>query len=299
MKSLWRRITTGDDGTLAVDLDFPACVQREFPAEFAPAWDAVQRVLSASSRSDLAPLATRSPALRGYDWNRYLSCSVVRMARALEMLRRYGIGSGRVLDYGAYFGNFSLMCSVVGYAVDAIDGYRSYEGALDGCVALLTGAGVRVFDFAETGYALTTTLDGAYDAVLCMGILEHIAHTPRPLLDTLDRVLRPGGVLLIDTPNLAYIYNREKLARGQSVFYPIESQYYSDIPFEGHHREYTADELRWMLEQLQHESIEIQTFNYSHFGLPRLSGAHARLYEQMARDPSSREVLLSASRKPS
>ena len=59
------------------------------------------------------------------------------------------------------------------------------------------------------------------------------------------------------------------------------------------------DELRWMLEQLQHESIEIQTFNYSHFGVPRLTGARARLHQQMARDPTSREVLLSASRKPS
>jgi len=59
------------------------------------------------------------------------------------------------------------------------------------------------------------------------------------------------------------------------------------------------DELRWVLEQLQHESIEIQTFNDSHFGVPRLTGAHAPLHRQMARDPTSREMLLSASLKPS
>jgi len=54
-----------------------------------------------------------------------------------------------------------------------------------------------------------------------------------------------------------------------------------------------------MHEQLQHESIEIQTFNDSHFGVPRLTGAHPRLHRHMARDPTSREMLLSASRKPS
>ena len=279
-------------------LDFPACLEREFPDAFAPAWQSVQRVLAATSGVDLAPLAAHSPALRGYDWTGYLRCSAARMVHALTALRRRGSREGRVLDYGSYFGNFALMCAAAGYGVDAVDGYRALGGALDPCVALLEQSGVRVFDFDDTGYQLTAMPDGAYEAVFCMGVLEHMPHTPRPLLETLNRVLRPGGWLVLDTPNLAYAHTREKLSRGQSVFCPIEAQYYTELPFEGHHREYVVDEVRWMLGQLRHDPIDIETFNYSQYALTHLAGRDLELHLEMERIPDAREIILSVSRKP-
>src|SRR4029079_2436515 len=96
---------------------------------------------------DLTPLARHSPALRDYDWSGYLTCSVVRMVHALEAVRRRTASPAKVLDYGSYFGNVSLMLSAAGYQVDAVDSYRAYEGALAGCVSLLEREGVHVSDF--------------------------------------------------------------------------------------------------------------------------------------------------------
>ena len=91
--------------------------------------------------------------------------------------------------------------------------------------------------------------------MLCMGVIEHIPHTPRLLLDTLTRVLKPGGILILDTPNLAYLYKRLALLDGGTIFCPMAQQYYTELPFEGHHREYIVDEIAWMLNAAGHEPI--------------------------------------------
>jgi 2-polyprenyl-6-hydroxyphenyl methylase/3-demethylubiquinone-9 3-methyltransferase len=42
--------------------------------------------------------------------------------------------------------------------------------------------------------------DGAFDAVVCVDVLEHVADLPRVLAEV-TRVLRPGGLFLFDTIN--------------------------------------------------------------------------------------------------
>ncbi|MYV62751.1 methyltransferase domain-containing protein, partial [Streptomyces sp. SID4931] len=55
--------------------------------------------------------------------------------------------------------------------------------------------------------------DGCADAVLFSEILEHLVD-PDQALDELRRVLRPGGHLMLSTPNLAAWYNRALLLAG-------------------------------------------------------------------------------------
>jgi 2-polyprenyl-3-methyl-5-hydroxy-6-metoxy-1,4-benzoquinol methylase len=203
-----------------------------------------------------------------------------------------------VLDFGAYFGNTALMCRAAGFEVEAIDAYREYQPAFDECVSLMTTRGVIVRDFAEAGLNFDHLPGGYYDAVLCLGVVEHIPHTPRLILESVDRMLKPGGFLVLDTPNIAYLYNRQRLERGQSIMPPIEAQYYSELPFEGHHREYTVAEVQWMLKQLQHDVASVETFNYSLNALGHLVGDDLKNFRQMERDPEKREVILTISRKP-
>jgi len=278
-------------------IDFPACIERDFPEVFETAWMAVDDVLATVSGTDLSSLARRSPGLQGYGWENYLRCSVARMVRVLEALSRHVERAGRVLDFGAYFGNFSLMCARAGYQVEALDSYRFYGPAMAKASALLRERGVEVLDFEDLGSQMDGLRGEHYDAVLCLGVIEHIPHTPRPVLEALDRVLKKGGLLVVDTPNLAYLYNRQRLSRGETIFCPLALQYRTELPFEGHHREFTSSEVRWMLEQLHHEILGLDTFNYSLYGLDALQGQDLENYRLMAQDPSMREVILSLSRK--
>jgi 2-polyprenyl-3-methyl-5-hydroxy-6-metoxy-1,4-benzoquinol methylase len=278
-------------------LNFPNCIKKDFPEDFPLAWDAVEQILGAVKQADFSQLELRSPGLKGNDWESYLRCSVVRVVRAVKALSNLGIKSGRVLDLGAYFGNFSLVFAGKGFEVDACDSYKNYDNALNGAINLLQKSGVNILDFQDIGYNLEQIQPETYDVVLCMGVIEHIPHTPRFLLESINRVLKLGGILLLDTPNLTYIYNRRKFMRGESVFLSIFLQYYTELPFEGHHREYTVREILWMLEQIQHQPLDIELFNYSYYGIDYLAGYDIINYEIMENNPTAREYILSISKK--
>lgn len=86
--------------------------------------------------------------------------------------------------------------------------------------------------------------DSSVDLVVAMEVLEHLADLPggyndsfassgvKALLDECCRVLKPGGILFITTPNAASVVHLHKLLLGSAPwFYPK------------HVREYTAGEL--------------------------------------------------------
>lgn len=271
-------------------LSFTDELQRDFADEFRIADSAAQQVMACISGKDYSALEAHSPGLKGFDWANYINLSSIRMVRALRLLRRYVSPGARVLDFGAYFGNCALMLAYAGYKVTALDAYDSYGACFDDNRRLLAEHGVSVRSFTDFEPA------GDYDAVMLMGVIEHVPHTPRLLLRDVHRALVPEGLMVLDTPNLAYIYNRQKLARGQSIHPPVQSQFATELPFEGHHREYTASEIEWMLEASSFVTLESEAFNYSLYGLTELAGIDLENHQAMQADPSLRELLIYAAR---
>ena len=96
------------------------------------------------------------------------------------------LGSGRVLDWGAGWGQTSLLLRSHGLTVVAYD--IEDKGAATG---LLAGSDVAYV--VAPGPALPFPA-GAFDAVLNCGVLEHV-EVERAALAELRRVLRPGGRL--------------------------------------------------------------------------------------------------------
>jgi len=248
---------------------------------------------------DFSALDRHSPGLgKGWDWGPYLRLSAIRIAHTAALLRRRDVTSGRLLDFGSYFGNFSFFARRCGFETLAFDSYGAYGGVFDPTLRLMAERGIRVVDSAEIGYDLAGLSPDSIDVVLCMGVIEHIPHTPRPVFEAIRRVLRPGGTLILETPNLAYAYTRRKLMAGRPIGLPIELQYNTEIPFEGHHREFTLDEVLWMLNRTGQVDIEAHYFNYSIFGLAEISGTDREVYGEMELDPSRRELIITGSRKP-
>lgn len=88
---------------------------------------------------------------------------------------------------------------------------------------------------------------GCADAVLFSEVVEHLVD-PDAALDEIRRVLRPGGHLMLSTPNLAAWYNRALLLAGvQPVFSEVSLRAIHGRPGKevvGHLRLYTARALR-------------------------------------------------------
>ena len=104
-----------------------------------------------------------------------------------------------------------------------------------------------------------------------MAVIEHIPHTPKYFLEKLRSKLKNGGVLIIDTPNLTRLENRINLNNDISTFQNINSQFNTDIPWEGHHREFTMNELIYILKELKFSNIYNKRFDYHIFGKDRIN----------------------------
>lgn len=85
--------------------------------------------------------------------------------------------------------------------------------------------------------------DGHFDLVLFCEVLEHLTHDPLPALREIHRVLKPGGGLVLTTPNVASARNLLRLFRGDNV----HDRYSGYGPYGRHNREYTLDEVAGLL----------------------------------------------------
>ena len=72
----------------------------------------------------------------------------------------------------------------------------------------------------------------AFDRVLCLDVLEHLAYEDQPrALAELHRVLRGGGELLVSVPNLAHLQSRVQfLVRGRLIRTASEYKHPGDRP---------------------------------------------------------------------
>lgn len=226
----------------------------------------------------------------------YLRASSIRVFHLANMLREMGLPRGRILDLGSYLGTFALPLRRLGYEVTAIDRYTAFNSGIDGYVNAMREAGVElVYSSVETELDDLARL-GQFDAVISMAVIEHIPHTPRPFLEKLASHVRPGGILALDTPNHVRYWNRKAMAAGESVHQSIEQQYRSAIPFGGHHREYTMQELVWMMQQVGAVDIHSRFFDYNVIQFEELYRDHLEALLQMTIDPSLADTLLVAGR---
>ncbi|MDO0932856.1 methyltransferase domain-containing protein [Streptomyces sp. DG2A-72] len=112
--------------------------------------------------------------------------------------------------------------------------------------------------------------DSSADAVLFSEVIEHLVD-PDAALDEIRRVLRPGGHLMLSTPNLAAWYNRALLLAGvQPVFSEVSLRAIHGRPGRevvGHLRLYTARALREYVTTAGFEVVRLKGAPFH--GVPR------------------------------
>lgn len=107
--------------------------------------------------------------------------------------------------------------------------------------------------------------DNSFDAICCCQAFEHFTHSHLPPLLAMKRVLKPGGIIEIDVPNVASWRNRSRLLRGKHITYDYKDHYLYDDPvvYKGreyypnrHNREFTRAELELLMREGGFENID-------------------------------------------
>jgi len=99
--------------------------------------------------------------------------------------------------------------------------------------------------------------NGQLDVVVFGEVLEHMTNDPMHAMREISRVLKPGGTLVLTTPNAARVENIVALAEGRNI-YDCYSAY---GPYGRHNREYTRDELHRLLDYCGFEAEISYTAN--------------------------------------
>ena len=118
-----------------------------------------------------------------------------RAQRHFRRLSRHAPKPGRVLEVGAGDGYFLYAARKAGWQTEGlelsqprIDRAKEWFGVTLKCADLLNAP----------------FPDGSFDAITMFQLIEHV-HDPKALLIRANRLLKPGGIMMLSTPNvLAY-----------------------------------------------------------------------------------------------
>jgi SAM-dependent methyltransferase len=146
--------------------------------------------------------------------------------------------SGRLLEVGSASGWF------LGHARDAGFVVEGVEPAAEVANAAAERWGVRVQAATAEGAALPT---GELDVVVAWHALEHIA-APAGVLERLRAALRPGGLLMIEVPNVESVASR---AHGASWFH---------LDLAHHVGHYAPSTLAELLRRTGFTPVQVDTF---------------------------------------
>ena len=119
-----------------------------------------------------------------------------RARHLLEMAAEVLKPGDRVLDLAAAQGNYTLWLAEQGYDVT----WNDLRADLEGYVRLKHERGTVRY---APGDAFTLEFPEPFDLVIITEIIEHVAH-PDEFLAQVARLTRPGGYVLLSTPNGEY-----------------------------------------------------------------------------------------------
>ena len=123
-----------------------------------------------------------------------------RRQQALRLLTEVLVPGARILDIAAAQGNFTLALAEMGYMVT----WNDLREDLADYVRLKLEHGDVSF---AAGNAFELDFPSPFDAVLITEIIEHVAH-PDEFLTKTAELVKPGGYIVLTTPNGAYLRNK-------------------------------------------------------------------------------------------
>ncbi len=224
-----------------------------------------QRTKATGSTPEGAPQASIS-YLQGWATGEasaeYLNTHQTRLLKTLEITPR-GAAGDRVLEMGAYLQITPALRSVLGYG-EVRGCYYGKLGRSDH--RTVTSADGETFsceiDHFDAEKDVFPYPDDHFATVICGELIEHLFEDPMHLMSEVNRILKPGGHLVLTTPNIAALRGISGILQGyhpgffHAYIRPAEGTGEVDAR---HNREYAPREIHQLLENSGFEVTRLET----------------------------------------
>lgn len=160
--------------------------------------------------------------LREFAWNPWFLNSYwpeneprIRFMAGLALDKFPDTTGRRILEVGCANGYVAYLFRLLGFDVAAVDAYEDEKRT-----ELFRQGGVS---YQETNLNVVEPLgefaSESFDLILLGEVFEHILNSPTGLLRNILRLLRPGGMLILTTPNPSTFMNAVRLLRDRYVLW--------------------------------------------------------------------------------
>jgi SAM-dependent methyltransferase len=192
----------------------------------------------------------------------YIETHLTRFEKTLEITPPGG-PNDRILEMGSYLQITPALKTRLGYGevrgcyygpAGRVDRRRvqSSDGEEFQCT-------LELFDAEKDRFPYD---DGYFSTVLCGELVEHLTEDPMHMMAEINRILRPGGHLVLTTPNIGSLRAIAAILAGYHPgFFPayIRPRVQGEEPEARHNREYTAREIVLLLHYAGFENTLLET----------------------------------------
>jgi glycosyltransferase involved in cell wall biosynthesis/SAM-dependent methyltransferase len=178
----------------------------------------------------------------------YIETHLTRFEKTLAITPPGGPGD-RILEMGSYLQITPALKTRLGYG-EVRGCYYGPAGKTDvheRSVQSIDGeqfhCALELFDAEKDRFPYD---DGYFSTVLCCELVEHLTEDPMHMMQEINRILRPGGHLVLTTPNIGSLRAIAAILSGYHPgFFPayIRPRVEGEEPEARHNREYTAREI--------------------------------------------------------
>ena len=203
----------------------------------------------------------------------YLEAHLPRLCRTRELAyRSWHWQTARILDVGAHWLYLSLLFARDGHHVIAADFLATLDDPAVRKAARDNDIELLVYDDLSSEAVFGDIPDDSIDVVLFCEILEHITFNPVEMWRALYRVLKPGGRIILTTPNyyslVARLSRLKRFLSSTGGGIPV-TEILGTPTNAPHWKEYSKKELRQYFDLLS-EDFRVRNIAYFSFvsGLP-------------------------------
>lgn len=224
------------------------------------------------SPAEILSWAAQSPETRAY-----AETHLTRFEKTLALIPPGG-PQDRILEMGSYLQITPLLRTRLGYG-EVRGCYYGPAGRADHR-SVLSATGERfecqldLFDAEKDPFPYP---DEYFATVLCCEVIEHLASDPMHMMSEINRVLKPGGHLVLTTPNIASLRAIAAVLEGyHPALFPayIRPSPTGEKTEARHNREYTPKEIHLLLVDAGFEVVRLETGAFREQPRPELAWVH-------------------------